>query len=75
MGVTVRGALGAFQALKQAHMSAPSLPSPTKEFLLETDASREGLGAVLSQKQEDGQDHLVAYGSQAFTIHENNYHS
>ena len=26
----------------------------TKEFLLETDASKEGLGAVLSQKQADG---------------------
>ena len=42
----------------------------TKDFLLETDASREGLGAVLSQKQEDGRFHLVAYGSRAFTMHE-----
>ena len=47
----------------------------TKDFLLETDASREGLGAVLSQKQEDGQFHLVAYGSWALTMHEKNYHS
>ena len=49
-------ALGAFQALKQACMSAPILAfaNYTKEFLLETDTSREGLGAVLSQKQEDG---------------------
>ena len=46
----------------------------TKEFLLETDASREALGAVLSQKQEDGQFHLVAYGSWALTMHEKNYH-
>ena len=36
----------------------------TKDFLLKTDASKEGLGAVLSQKQEDGQFH-----------HEKNYHS
>ena len=42
----------------------------TKDFLLETDASKEGLGAVLSQKQEP-----VAYGSQALTTHEKNYHS
>ena len=58
-------ALGAFQALKQACMSAPILTFAdyTKEFLLKTDASREGLGAVLSQKQEDGQYHPVAYGS------------
>ena len=47
----------------------------TKDFLLETDASREGLGAVLSKKQEDGWFHLVAYGSQALTMHEKNYHS
>ena len=47
----------------------------TKDFLLEMDASKEGLGAVLSQKQEDGQFHLVAFGSWALTIHEKNYHS
>ena len=47
----------------------------TKDFLLETDALKEGLGAVLSQKQEDGQFHPVAYGSRALTMHEKNYHS
>ena len=46
-----------------------------KDFLLETDASKEGLGAVLSQKQVGGQFHLVAYGSRALTTHEKNYHS
>ena len=55
-------------------MSAPILAFAdyTKEFLLETDASKEGLGAILSQKQEDWQYHPVAYGSQALTIHEKN---
>ena len=47
----------------------------TKDFLLKTDAPKEGLGAVLSQTQEDGWFHLVAYGSQALTMHEKNYHS
>ena len=47
----------------------------TKDFLLKTDASKEGLGAVLSQKQEDGQFHPVAYGSHILTMHEKNYHS
>ena len=46
-----------------------------KEFLLQTDASKGGLGAVLSQKQADGHYHLVAYGSQALTAHEKYYHS
>ena len=45
-------ALGAFQVLKQACMSAPilSFTDYTKDFLLKTDTSKEGLGAVLSQK-------------------------
>ena len=34
-----------------------------KPFLLETDASIEGLGAVLSQEQDDGCYHPVAYAS------------
>ena len=70
-------ALEAFQALKQACMSSPVLAftNYTKGFLLKTDASKEGLGAVLPQKQADGQFHLVAYGSWALTTHEKNYHS
>ena len=47
----------------------------TKDFLLETDTSKEGFGAVLSQKQEDGWFQLVAYGRQALTMNEKNYHS
>ena len=49
-------ALKAFEALKQACMMAPILAFAdyTKLFLLETDASRDGLGAVLLQKQADG---------------------
>ena len=47
----------------------------TKEFLLKTNASKEGLGAVLSQKQVNGQYHPVAYGSRALMAHEKNYHS
>ena len=70
-------ALEAFWALKLACMNSPVLAfaNYTKDFLLKTDASKEGLGAVLSQKQEDGWFHLVAYGSQAITTHEKNYHS
>ena len=58
-------ALKAFQALKQACMSAPVLTFAdyTKDFLIKTDTSKEGLGVVLSQKQADGQYHPVAYGS------------
>ena len=70
-------ALEAFQALQQACMSTPVLAFTdcTKDFLLETDASKEGLGVVLSQKQADGQYHLDAYGSWALMAHEKKYHS
>ena len=70
-------ALKAFETLKQACMNSPVLAFTdySKEFLLETDASKEGLGAVLSQKKDDGQFHPVAYGSRALTMHEKNYHS
>ena len=70
-------ALKLFEALKQACMSSPVLAFAdyTQEFLLETDALKEGLGAVLSQKQEDGWFHLIAYGSWALTKNEKNYHS
>ena len=52
-------ALKAFKTLKQACMNTPVLAfaNYTKEFLLETNASKQGLGAILSQKQEDGQFH------------------
>ena len=63
--------------LKQACMAAPILAftDNTKLFLLETDASKEGLWAVLSQKQADGQYHPTTYGSRALMSHEKNYHS
>ena len=46
----------AVNILKGKVQSAPVLVFPDfdKPFLLETDASKEGLGAVLSQKQSDG---------------------
>ena len=70
-------ALKAFERLKQACMNGLVLAFAdyTKDFLLETDASKEGLGAVLSQKQEDGQFHPVAYGSCVLSMYEKNYHS
>ena len=70
-------ALETFQALKRACMSSPVLAfaNYTKDFALEIDTSKEGLVAVLSQKLADGHYHPVAYGSQALTAHEKNYHS
>ena len=39
------------------------------------DASKEGLGAVLSQKQSDGHYHSIAFGSCSLIPSEKNYHS
>ena len=66
-----------FETLKRACHKAPVLAFADfdKTFLLETNASKLGLGAVLSQKQADSQYHLVAYASQSLTTHEHNYHS
>ena len=51
--------------LKDKIQSAPVLvfPNFNKPFLLETDASKEGLGAMLSQKQDDGCYHPINFGS------------
>ena len=51
-------------------------PDFDKPFLLETDASKEGLGVVLSQKQDDGRYHPVAFSSsRTLTPSKQNYHS
>ena len=58
-------------------LQAPILAFPdfNKPFLLETDASGRGLGAVLSQKQADGQYHPIAYASHVMNETEQRYHS
>ena len=70
-------ALEAFDCLKAACLQAPILAFPDfdKPFLLETDASGRGLGAVLSQKQPDGWYHPIAYASRVMNETEQRYHS
>ena len=67
----------AFDRLKAACLQAPILAFSNfgKPFLLETDASGKGLGAVLSQKQSDGRYHPIAYASRIMTETEQRYHS
>ena len=70
-------AVVAFQALKLKCITVPVLAFADfhKPFLLETDASGDGLGAVLSQKQEDGRYHPVTYASCGLKGGELRYHS
>ena len=65
----------AFTLLKHKLSSAPVLAYPDfcKDFVLETDASIKGLGAVLSQKQSDGKLHPIAFASRALSPPEKNY--
>ena len=69
--------LVAFQELKMRCLQAPVLVFVDfkKPFLLETDASIEGLGVVLSQKQDDGWYHPIAYTSHGLKGGESRYHS
>ena len=50
-------------------------PDFDRTFLLETNASTEGLGAMLSQKQDDGHYHPITCGSHSLTPSEKNYHN
>ena len=53
-------------------MEAPLLAYDdfTKPFLLETDASKEGLGAVLTQRTSGQLVHPIAYASRTLLAHE-----
>jgi hypothetical protein len=63
-----------FQNLKQALMTTPVLSFPTSsgQFILDTDASHDGLGAVLAQLQ-DGQERVIAYASHKLSKSERQY--
>ena len=65
----------AFDALHQLFSTAPvlSIPDVLKPFLLMTDASLLAAGAVLMQKDTNGDPHPCAYFSKTFSLAEWNY--
>lgn len=65
----------AFQKLKEKLTTAPILVYPdfTKKFYLYTDASDAGLGAVLSQKDDQGREQVIAYASVSLKPAEKKY--
>ena len=64
----------AFDKLKATLTTAPVLSCPdfSKSFLLRTDASERGVGAVLEQGFEDGR-HPILFISKKFTLAESKY--
>ena len=64
----------AFQKLKQNMIEAPILayPDAQTEYILDTDASLDGAGEVLSQVQ-DGIERIIAFYSKTFNSAQRNY--
>ena len=64
----------AFDSLKSSLTSSGVLAYPTREgkFVLDTDASDHGIGAVLSQLQ-DGMERPIAFASRTLSKSERNY--
>ena len=70
-----KGCETAFHELKQRLLDSPILVYPDfdLDFVLETDASKDGLGAILSQKKADDKLHPVAYASRSTSPAEKHY--
>ena len=64
----------AFESLKRSLTSSPilGLPDFQKPFILRTDASDKGIGAILLQER-DGEKFPIAYGSKKLLPREQNY--
>ena len=64
-----------FVHLKHALSSSPILRSPdfNRQFILQTDASDRGVGAVLSQRDDDGTDRPVGFFSKKLLPRESRY--
>ena len=65
----------AFDALKRLLTTSPVLAYPdySRQFILDTDASDTGIGAVLSQLDDTGQERVIAYASRLLSKPERQY--
>lgn len=67
----------AFQQLKLDLVAAPVLRRPdwSKRFIIHTDWSCQGIGAVLAQLDDEGNEYVVEYASRSCNPAESNYSS
>ncbi|KAF9762051.1 Retrovirus-related Pol polyprotein from transposon 17.6 [Nosema granulosis] len=67
--------IDAFNMLRKSLTETTSRAQPdfTKEFILTTDASEIGMGAILSQINEKGQERMISAFSKNFDKHQKNY--
>lgn len=65
----------AFEKLKQCLVTSPVLSHPDfkKPFIIQCDASATGVGSVLYQVSDDGQEHPIAYMSKKLNSAQRNY--
>ena len=67
----------AFEILKEELIKAPVLTYPdfNKQFIIFTNASKRGLGAVLSQLDDEGKERIIIYDSKNLLSAKKNYHT
>ena len=65
----------AFESLKEQLISSPILgfPNTDKDYVLYTDASDVGIGAVLTQGDDNGTEKVISFASKAFSSSEKNW--
>ena len=70
-----QGCQDAFKSLKEQLITSPILgfPDTNRNYTLYTDASDIGIGAVLTQNNENGTERVISYASKAFSGAEKNW--
>lgn len=65
----------AFQGLKNSLCSSPILRAPdySRSFIVQCDASNRGLGVILCQEDDEGEEHPVLYASRKLSSREEAY--
>ena len=70
-------ASGSIQCIKRGiqYCSTLGYPNFSREFILETDATLNGLGPILSQQGKDGEIHVLVYASHSLHLLEISMHN